>query len=284
MRLGVAPCPTKNPSEKPSPAKPISRRTISAEAIASAKRWVCCRDSILKGKRLHAVIPETFPVILSYNAAVTKRPRYVSVLPPPVANQTTSMTSGSCSLSTTDERFASKNPNWNGRQESYLPRALNDIARFIPVNARNKASSDFNSSMPFSSRPHSRSNSSAALVACCCISVDHPSAPPRCSSTSAAQLALPQLLSAESRASAGPIGSAAESMNRMVGIGSSTLQYRGLWRSTVTASSVTMAPASVRTPQLMPYASIHLSYLNESSSASSMKGSVSRFSTRNSDW
>ena len=43
-RFGVELLPIRNPIENGSPSSRVLRRTSSAYPVASAKRWVCCRD------------------------------------------------------------------------------------------------------------------------------------------------------------------------------------------------------------------------------------------------
>ena len=68
------------------------------------------------GNRPHDVMPSRLPRRRSWNAAVRTYRRYVSVLPPPVANHSVSTTRRSPSRlsSTMDPTLASRNPSWNG--------------------------------------------------------------------------------------------------------------------------------------------------------------------------
>ena len=68
------------------------------------------------------------------------RPRYVSVLPPPVANQTISTMSHSLGPSVRLGKTERMEPIWNGRQPCSYDGTDLDIASFMSWNARLRTS------------------------------------------------------------------------------------------------------------------------------------------------
>ena len=114
-----------------SPQRPGSSRRISSQAQMSAEaRWNCCEVSRRSVYRMITATPSrpsrpaTTPCSLRIASVNAVRPRYASVLPPPVGKNSRSPrpvpTRSGCVGRVRAGRFSRMKASWNGRHDRFL--------------------------------------------------------------------------------------------------------------------------------------------------------------------